>query len=199
MICSDDKAVWREKFKRLREGLASEERKRIDAGIAQLVLALPEYRAARTVLAYLSFGTEVETRSIIERAWADGKEVLLPRCVPGTRTMAWYYVDTLEGLVRSPLGIEEPAWDLESEVDPATLENMLVLVPGLTFDVLGYRLGYGGGFYDIFLSGLDSAASTTVGLCRSCQMVTHLETIEPHDCPVNTVVTEAHVYRLGLR
>ena len=196
---SVNKAVWRKRLKLLRETIPAEERKRVDAAITQRVLALPEYQAAQAVLAYLSFGTEVETRTIIKQAWADGKRVFLPRCVPDERAMVWYRVDSLKGLVRSPLGMEEPVEDSAREANLATLQGALVLVPGLAFDSEGNRLGYGGGYYDVCLPGLDSVVFTTVGLCRSCQMVSRVEVVDSHDYPVSVVVTESRVYRPKIR
>ena len=195
MDCENGKAAWRKRFKQLRAQIPSGERESIDGSIALQVLALPEYQAADAVLAYLSFGFEVETRGIISRAWSDGKTVLLPRCIPDTRAMAWYRVDSFDGLVKSPLGVEEPVDDPEFEMDPTALGNILVLVPGLTFDRCGYRLGYGGGYYDVFLSGMDPVKTTAVGLCRSCQLVARVEVADPHDLPVSIVATETQAYR----
>lgn len=189
-----DKQELREQFKQLRSGIPAEERARMDAGIEQQVLGLPEFAAADALLAYLSFGAEVETRGIIEAAWAAGKTVALPRCVPGTRTMVWYLVDSFDGLVRSPIGVEEPAEDPTREVDPAGLGAALVLVPGLTFDAQGFRMGYGGGFYDVFLAG-PGAHAVSVGLCREVQLSDRVQALDQHDLPVRIVATEKRVLR----
>ena len=198
MLHQEEKALWRKRFKELRAAISADERQRMDASIAANVTSLPEYAQAEAVFAYLAFGAEVETRGIIEQAWIDGKAVMLPRCVPGTRQMAWYLVDSLDGLVRSPLGVEEPAEDPAREVDPATYEHALVLVPGLTFDPQGYRLGYGGGFYDVFLSGVDTGCIVPVGLCRERQLSDDVEVRDAHDLPAQVVVTEARVIRPAL-
>ena len=200
MAQDEKKNQWRKHFQQLRAAIPAEERERMDAGITQQLLALPEYRQADVLLAYLSFGDEVETRNIMRQAWADGKAVLLPRCIPGTRTMTWYRVESLDGMVKSSFGVDEPAEDPAAKIDPATVGNALVLVPGLTVDPQGYRLGYGGGFYDVFLSGFAMAAGksvchATVGLCRACQMVDHVEALDSHDFPADIVVTEEVVYR----
>lgn len=200
MAQDEKKNQWRKRFQQLRAAIPAEERERMDAGITQRLLALPEYRQADVLLAYLSFGDEVETRNIMRQAWADGKAVLLPRCIPGTRTMTWYRVESLDGMVKSSFGVDEPAEDPAAKIDPTTVGNALVLVPGLTFDPQGYRLGYGGGFYDVFLSGFAMAANesvrhATAGLCRACQMVDHVEALDSHDFPADIVVTEEVVYR----
>ena len=89
-----EKAGLRARLLAERAALAADARERTDAGIAARVAGLPEFAAADTVLTYLSFGPEVDTRAIIRQAWAAGKRVALPCCVPGTRAMEWYVVDT---------------------------------------------------------------------------------------------------------
>ena len=187
-----DKLEWRAHFKALRAGIPADERARIDAGIGKQVLALPEFLACDVVLPYLSFGDEIETRDIMHEAWAAGKTVALPRCIVGTRTMRWYRVERLEGLVKSSFGVDEPAEDPASELNPADARAPLALVPGLAFDVQGFRMGYGGGFYDTFLKDFTGVSA---GLCRECQMVEAVPALEPHDLAADIVVTESRVVR----
>lgn len=193
------KELLRNHFKQVRSAMPPGNRKRIDSDIANRLLTLPEYQEAETVLAYLSFGSEVETRKIIHQAWAAGKRVLLPRCIFGTRTMAWHLVDDFEGLAKGPLGVYEPKENPATEVDIETVGKALALVPGLAFDSQGYRLGYGGGFYDVFLPRFTSTDATSgwhvaVGLCRSCQFVERMQALDAHDVPVTVVITEDEVY-----
>lgn len=174
-------------FKAVREGLSAGERRALDEAIARNVAALPEFAAADAVFTYLSFGAEVDTRGLIQRAWDAGKTVCLPRVVPGTREMRWYTAGSLDGLVRSPFGVEEPPDDPTREVLPADFARPVALVPGLAFDREGFRLGYGGGFYDTFLPAFPG---TSVGLIRACQLVDRLSVRDIHDAPVNIVALE---------
>ena len=190
------KAEARKRLKALRAGIPVDERTQIDAAIAARVLRTREYENASTVLPYLSFGAEIDTRPIIENAWASGKLVALPRCVDGTRYMTWHRVDGFSALITSRLGVEEPVYDASTLVHPDDFENALAIVPGLTFDECGYRLGYGGGFYDVFLSGFKG---TAMGLCRSSQLSERLDVIDKFDLPVDIVVTEDRVIRCQLR
>ena len=179
-----------------RNALDAVERQAMDAALAARVEELPEWADAQVVFPYLSFGTEVDTRQLIADAWAQGKRVALPRCVPGSREMAWYIVESLDGLVKSKLGVEEPVEDPTREIDPCgaeTAPHALVLVPGFTFDAQGYRLGYGGGFYDVFLSRYKGAA---VGLCRDCFFDAVELTRGEFDLPVGLVVTDKRTVRL---
>ena len=80
-----------------------------------------------------------------------------------------------------------------------TGERMMALVPGLTFDATGYRLGYGGGFYDTFLSVFDGVS---VGLCREAQFSEDLraeEVVDSHDLPAQLVVTEERCIRTQIK
>ena len=184
----------RKELLKARTELGDERRVAIDAAIAQNVQALPEYQNAELVLPYLSFGAEIDTRALIHNAWSHGKTVALPRCVEGTRDMRWYRVDSLDGLVMSKFGVEEPAEDPACEIDPSISEHALALVPGLEFDREGYRLGYGGGFYDTFLRAF---SGTSVGLCRSPFLRSEGDLLQrgAYDLAAQIVVTDDCVVR----
>ena len=187
----------RARLKQVRRLIPREERERVDAALAEQLVALDAYRRATLVLSYLSFGSEVDTYGLIERAWADGKMVALPRCVEGSREMAWYRIESFDGLVRSSIGVLEPSHDEETRMETGREAGELVVVPALTFDPSGYRLGYGGGYYDTFLAGF---AGVKVGLCRLCQLSRDLRAagvIDAHDLPVDAVVTEGGVIEVG--
>lgn len=189
---NDRKAELRTQLKARRAALDPAVRAEVDARIAARLFALDAWQRATTVLTYLSFGSEVDTRAVIERAWDASKTVALPRCVPHTRLLRWHIVTSLDALERSPLGVEEPADDATTLIDPATLDptRAIALVPGLTFDAHGYRLGYGGGFYDAFLA---KFSGTSIGLVRSAQLSRDLRetgVIEAHDIPVDIVVSD---------
>ncbi|MCC6098334.1 MAG: 5-formyltetrahydrofolate cyclo-ligase [Coriobacteriaceae bacterium] len=187
------KRELRHHFIDVRCELGAEARAAMDAAIASRVTSLADYAGASVVLTYLSIGDEVETRGIIRDAWSRGKVVALPRCVPHTRLMRWYRVESLDGLERSKFGVLEPMADPTAELDPNAASNALAIVPGLTFDARGYRLGYGGGFYDTFLAGF---GGTSVGICREAQLSAAGELVlDAHDLPVQAVVTEAQVIR----
>lgn len=194
---NDEKNTLRAQAKKWRENLGADERARIDAGIVRHVAELAEWQNAEVVLAYLSFGCEVETRALIEAAWAAGKTVALPRCVAGTRLLEWHRAESFDGLKRSALGVDEPRSNPETLIDATTLApaRTVALVPGLAFDEHGFRLGYGGGFYDTFLA---QFAGASIGLCRAGQLHDSLvakKAVDGHDEPVALVVTEKGVLR----
>lgn len=184
------KGELRRRLLRQRDALPQDVRQAADEALCRHVLALPAFRDAPVVLSYLSMGSEVETRRIIDAAWQAGKVVALPRVV-GPRVLRWYRVGGPSGLAsleRSAFGVLEPADDPACEVVPDM--PALALVPGLAFDRRGFRLGYGGGFYDVFLSGF---AGASLGLARSVSLLDELAVREAHDLPVRQVVTERGV------
>ncbi len=132
-----------------RKSLSPEERAARDEKICAAVLASASFRYSETVLAYYPRPYEIDIRPVLTAAMALGKHVALPRCEEEHR-MTYRYVASLDGLAPGSYGIYEPAADapLFAE-DPAS--PSLCLVPGVVFDNHGYRIGYGGGYYDRFL------------------------------------------------
>ncbi len=143
------KNTLRLRFKELRRSMTAGQKRAGDHRIAERLLHLGCYRRCHTLLIYISSPIEVGTEEIIARALKDGKRVAAPRCVPGTREMEFYLINGREELEPGAFGILEPV------PDPARLltdwSGCLCIVPALACDRTGYRLGYGGGYYDRFL------------------------------------------------
>lgn len=137
------------------------------------------YRRASTLYGYLPYNQEVRTWPILERAIADGKRVAVPK-VYGDE-MKFIYLEDLTQVEKGYSGIPEPIADEPVAED----KTALVLMPGLAFDPQGHRIGYGGGFYDKFLS--REPEHPTLALCYEFQMVEKLET-EQFDIPVDEVI-----------
>lgn len=150
----------RERYKGYRIKLDPLEKRRLDDQVLDKVIRLNQYATASLILTYVSTAIEVDTKGLIERAFLDGKRVGVPRCVPGTRQMEFYEIKSLDELKPGTFGVLEPDPDPERllPADPGGL----CIVPGLCFDNDGYRLGYGKGYYDRFLSGY---TGFTVGIC----------------------------------
>lgn len=184
-----DKQSFRKMLKERRAALDSNLRRIQDGRIRDAVLKSDEWRQAKTVFSYLGVGDEVPTRELIAKALAAGKTVALPRVVPGeARQMAWYRVEDAaepDAFERSSFGVPEPPADEARRVVPGGGDGELALVPGLAFDAAGYRIGYGGGYYDVFLSGF---AGVSLGLCRRAFYVSDLPFRDEHDVPVTRVV-----------
>jgi len=148
-------------------------------------MSLSLWREAEVVYTYLSIKDEVDTRQIVRQAWAAGKRVVAPR-MAGERGMRWFEIDSFEGLETVPFGVEEPSPDRCREVSANGTPGSVALVPGLAFDVAGYRMGYGGGYYDDFLSRFEGIS---VGLCRRVELVDEIPFLEAHDLAVDLVIT----------
>ena len=137
------------------------------------------YRQAKSIYGYLPYNQEVRTVAMLEQALKDGKRVAVPKCYGDEMRFIW--MDDLSKVEKGYAGIPEPIAD-----DPvADDETALVLMPGLAFDPMGHRIGYGGGFYDKFLA--KEPGHPTLALCYDFQMMDHLET-EEFDIPVDRVI-----------
>jgi 5-formyltetrahydrofolate cyclo-ligase len=142
------------------------------------------YRQSRKILFYMSFNNEVDLRPAIEQAWEEGRQVVLPRVNVRTKTMDCYHVTSFDELIISKYGILEPEANESRIVDPAVLD--VVVVPAVAFDKQGYRLGYGGGYYDRFFSRYRDC--TRIGVAYPEQIV---DTVYPesHDQKVDILIT----------
>ncbi|MBC8134958.1 MAG: 5-formyltetrahydrofolate cyclo-ligase [Fibrella sp.] len=183
---SDDKQTWRVWAKAQRRELDM-----INAfeKVKPILLQLSEWRNARRILLYCATATEINLNSLIRDGM--GKEWYLPRCIAGNNlAIHRVFSASLSGLKQNRFGIHEPHPD-SPEIAPGGTD--LVIVPALAFDERGNRLGYGGGFYDRFLPRLRPDA-VTVGLTLDALMVPALPA-EPHDVPVQIVVTETRTIR----
>ena len=169
-----------------RDALDAETRRRDSQVITAKLVALPEYRAARVVCAYASFGSEFDTAAFCFAVIAAGKRLLLPLVHRAARMIELREVKNLESdLVAGVWGIRAPSeqcpiWQ------PSTVDFMLV--PGVAFTATGKRLGYGGGFYDRLLDELKPGVARVVA-AFSMQVVEDLPT-GPRDRRVYRIVTE---------
>ena len=145
-----EKQRLREERLAAREALSEQERSVLDDRITQKLLAASEYVEATTVLTYVSISSEVSTRMFIESALRDGKTVAVPRCLSG-HCLEFVAIASLEQLVAAPFNLLEPAKELPALTGDQK-NNSICIVPALLVDAKWYRLGYGAGFYDRFLS-----------------------------------------------
>ena len=183
-----EKQRLREERLAAREALSEQERVRLDDCITQKLLATSEYTEATTVLTYVSVSSEVSTRMFIECALRDGKTAAVPRCLPG-HCLEFVAIASVEQLVAAPFNLLEPAKELPALTEDQK-NNSICIVPALLVDTKGYRLGYGAGFYDRFLS--------TYPGKKICLAYQHnlSKTMLPHtefDVPVDMVITESGV------
>lgn len=174
-----NKQQLRQAIRQRKRAMTQEEIEDRSRSLCEKFLNSDNYRRCTCLYGYLPYNQEVRTWPILQQALADGKQVAVPK-VYGDE-MKFIYLTDLTQVATGYAGIPEPIAD-----DPvAEQQDALVLMPGLAFDPQGHRIGYGGGFYDKFLS--REPGHPTVALCYEFQMVDHLET-EQFDIPVDTVI-----------
>lgn len=184
------KTALRETARSARRGLEPAERLQASQAAAARLLTLPEVRRARTVLLYAALAEETDPSPAAATLAGRGQRLLYPRVAgEGLEVVAVTDPATLAVGYRSILEPTGP------RVDPRQVD--LAVVPGLAFDLLGRRLGQGGGHYDRLLAELRPGC-LRVGFCFACQVVPFVP-CDPHDEPVDVVVTERAVYRTEAR
>ncbi len=182
-----NKAELRNLFRTKRHNLSPAERSEASASIRTRLLGLPEVRRARSVLLYVPTKNEVDTWPLLELFWTTGVSVLLPRCrdnQPGF--MDIHAVRDPNELGSGQFGLIEPVLGLARLVTEPAPD--IVLVPALAFDQRGFRLGFGGGYYDRFLPRL-TQPHLRIGLAYDFQLAKHLPA-EPWDIPVQRIITQ---------
>jgi 5-formyltetrahydrofolate cyclo-ligase len=148
-----NKRYYRELVKGLREGLSTEDKDKRDRAIYNNIIQSKEFIEAKCIFIYVSYKNEVDTHTIIKTALSEGKIVCVPKIISLKEGMKVLKIRDFDELKASSYGILEPEQVLEENiVSPWNID--LVYTPGVAFDLKGGRIGYGGGFYDRFLSSL---------------------------------------------
>ena len=176
--------VWR-----LEAALTPEYREKSSRAIIRRLLSMPEYQEAQTVFCFAGTDHEIDTRPILADVLSSGKTLCVPLCTaPGV--MELRQIRSFEELVPGAYGILEPPMTAPL-TDPDDVD--LAILPCLTCNHLGQRLGQGGGYYDRFLSNYRGG---TVLLCRE-KLIREEIPLEPHDYPIPWVLTEVGLYEDG--
>ena len=160
------------------KSLSNEEKEVMDAWLTEQLLLHPFYKEAKTIATYLSFPHEFQTARLIEQAQEDGKTILIPKTYPhGKMDFVLYEPEKLE---RNSFGLLEPQGDFTileaSQID-------LIHVPSLAFNTSGYRVGYGGGYYDRYLEPFPGHTISTIYPCQ-------IQNFQPehYDIPIEEVL-----------
>lgn len=175
-----------------RDALSKDEISKASETICKTLLTLPEIVNSNTLFIYVSFRSEVSTFSLIEALTAAGKTVTVPITrIKERRLDAIKITDIAADLEPGYCNIPEPTQALcaTNIVDPSKIDA--ILLPGSVFDKRGGRFGYGGGYYDRFVSNIPRAIR--MGLAFELQVIDEIP-LQPHDELLNFVVTESKVY-----
>ncbi len=184
-----EKSELRAYYKGLRREMSRSERKQADRLITENFLKSDVYRSCEMLLCFVSTGIEVSTREILACAFSE-KKVLCPKCIgsPSEGIMRFYEVCSFSELEEGTMGILEPS-DKCREV--TAFENALCVLPGLCFDRKGWRLGFGGGYYDRFLAGFNGVKA---GICYESCVCDELARNE-YDMKADMLFTDKHIYQ----
>lgn len=190
MTRQEEKQQLRAVMRARERQLSDRYRRESDQAIAAHLTAMPEYQAAGTIFCFVGTPHEIDTRPILENALAAGKRLCVPLCT-GPGMMELRQISTLSQLSPGAYGIPEPPEDAPTvSVD----ETDFSILPCLTCNHLGHRLGQGQGYYDRFLAHYRSGA---VLLCRE-KLIREEIPLEPHDYPIPWVLTERGLYEDGI-
>ena len=174
------KAELRKKIFQEMKTLSQEQKQAMDQVLTERFLQHPFYQEAKTIATYLSFPHEFQTQELIEQALKGGKKVLIPKTYPKGRME--FVVYNPQQLAKTSFGLLEPQGDLEV-VEPSQID--LIHVPGLAFTTEGYRIGYGGGYYDRYLEHFAGHTMSTIYPCQVQEFNS-----ENHDIPVQEVLID---------
>ncbi len=181
----EEKVMLREQYRKMREKMTEQYKHSLDIEIASRFLCTREYMNAKTVLSYVSRQSEVDTIGIIRAAFANKKQVAVPKC-EGKGIMRFYLINSMDDLCEGYGSILEP--DTAKCRLLEDLSDSVCIVPGLSFDPEGYRLGFGGGYYDRFLSSYEGISA---GLCYGSFVKWELPR-ESFDVAVDLLITDRY-------
>ena len=189
MTRKEEKQTLRRVMRELERGLSPRYRQASSQAICSHMMGMPEYQAAEMVFCFVGTDREIDTRPILEDVLKRGKALCVPLCVrPGHFEVR--QITYLSQLVPGMMGILEPTQDWPL-VDTDSID--FAIIPCLTCNHAGQRLGKGGGYYDRFLSHYRGG---TVMICQE-KLIREEIPVEPHDYPIHWVLTETCLYEDG--
>ena len=186
------KRTIRDQYRAARRAIPPEKKAEADARICSRFLSLAAYRYSGTVLLFAPLDDEIDVMPIAQAALDAGKTVAFPRCHREERTITFHAVGSPSELSPDNYGIREPAAGLPA-LD-VNASGTICLIPALVYDREGYRIGYGGGYYDRFLNDFQGAK---IGPIYGDFIVDRLPRGR-YDAPVDTMLTEKGVITLNV-
>jgi 5-formyltetrahydrofolate cyclo-ligase len=204
MICLESNTKFEVNFMQKKEKLRKKylnERSRISQTkisswskkINSRFLSLPQLENAKKIMAYASMRKEIETFDLMEELLDQGYLLYLPYTRKDIIDLGTAEINDLDSdLKEGVYGVQEPNSKLRNQAVPEDLD--LIIVPGACFSRDGYRIGYGGGYYDSFLS-RHAPGALKVGFCYE-QFIVDSIPVEEHDVPVDIIITEEEIIKI---
>ena len=181
----EQKNALRTEYRAKRKALDPEVKAQMDAAVCKRLATLVSVRYASEILSFSPLAGEIDVAEFNQFVLDSGKRLYLPRCVKGTPEMNFHLVSGMDELSRGSFSINEPSadapiWNEQSGVSCA------VIIPAMSYDRRGYRLGYGKGYYDRYLSDKDAVK---IGICYTDFIAEHIPNGR-FDLAVDIIVTE---------
>lgn len=169
-----------------RNALSNEERQKSALVLADRICGHQWYYLSDVLIAFVSYGSEIDTSEIIEDAWKSGKKVYVPKICG--EDMHFYRINNWQELQFGYKGIREPDDKAEEFIyEEAQSESTLMLMPGVAFDRERNRIGYGKGFYDKFLADKKALQLRTIAVGYQCQLFSKLPADEKDIKPYQVI------------
>lgn len=178
-----EKSALRRRVLASRDALTQEERRKAAFLLTERILGHQWFYLSEVVLGFVSYGSEIDTREILEEALKKDKKLYVPK-VQG-EDMIFYRIFSLNELTEGYKGILEPVGNTEIfRYEEQAACRMLMLIPGAVFDSQRNRIGYGKGFYDKYLSDKEALQLRTIAVGFRCQLLKSIpagaEDIKPY-------------------
>lgn len=186
-----DKKTIRGEILELRHNIKGEERKVWDKLILNSLINSEIYKKAKSIFIYVSYNDEVDTIEIIKHSLKSNKDIYVPKTYMQEKTMKAVKIHSLDELSVDNYGILEPKFVDKNNIG---VYFDLIIMPGVAFDKMGNRIGYGGGYYDKYISSID-CKSLKVALAYNIQVIDKIES-EVHDIKVDYIITNENLIRV---
>lgn len=180
----EKKKKLRQQYEALRASVTIQERELYEHNIMEHICSSEVYNSSNIICSFVSFGSEVFTKQLNDRIMGSGKILCLPHII-GTRKMEMIVVTRDTTFVVNKYGINEP---IGQPIQLTHEVNALCIVPLLAYDTFGHRLGFGGGFYDMFLQ--EHQQMLTLGIAFSKQYSESELPYEEHDVILDMIINE---------
>lgn len=180
-----NKDFVRKEVRKKKRALTSEEIDSKSQVIIDRLCQCERYICADKIYAYVNYNQEINMSILFETAWAHGKKIFVPR-VNG-KEMIFCRINSMDDLEKGTYGIMEPKMTCEIDNEFAGV----MIMPGLAFDKMHHRIGYGGGFYDRYLN--EHPDFVKIALSYDFQVFEEIES-EEFDIPVDLVISESEIF-----
>ena len=186
-----DKNYIRKEILKTRDDIEVVLKKEYDSIIFKRLINSDTYKNANKIFTYISFGSEVDTKEFIKYALSDNKEIYVPKTDKGKREMVAMTINSLDNMGVDKWGILEPKTVEEDKIGE---EFDLIIMPGVAFDKFGNRIGYGGGYYDKYIS-RKNIKCPKIALAYDLQIIDKIQ-CEEHDIKADGIISNKEFIKM---